>query len=110
MNWVLWTPMWTVVGLNQFCLIGSKRGIHNYLLGKIALQPLLMYIEQYKPHTIFLLPPMLNEILSDPAGKKYNLSSVNGVTVSGSPLRQPVCGRFEAFMPNNDCRVFQGRA
>lgn len=107
-NWVMWAPFYHVIGQNQFCVIAPKRGIRNYIMKSLALEPLLRFTEQYRPPVMLMMPPLMIALLSHPAGKKYDLSSVVDVSVGGAPLRQAFIDRFESFMPNPECRVIQG--
>ncbi|KAF2160351.1 hypothetical protein M409DRAFT_29201 [Zasmidium cellare ATCC 36951] len=106
--WLSWVPFYHVVGQNQFCVICPKRGLPNYIMPKFDLDKMLAHTEKYKPAHWYLMPPLLITMLSHPAVRKYDITSIRNVMVGGAPLRQSVIERFEHFMPHEDCRVIQG--
>ncbi|KAK4496693.1 hypothetical protein PRZ48_012675 [Zasmidium cellare] len=106
--WVSWVPFYHVVGQNQFCVIAPRRGLPNYIMPNFDLEKMLIHTEKYRPAHWYLLPPLLISMLSHPAVKKYDISTIHNVMVGGAPIRQSVIERFENFMPHEDCRVIQG--
>ena len=107
-TWVMWLPMWAIVGQTSFCMMAPKRGTVNYIMAKFSLEPMLRFVERYEAAEIFVFPSVLIEMLSHPATNKYNLSSVRTAYVAGAPLRASVLQRFRDIMPNKSLVVLEG--
>lgn len=58
----------------------------NLILGRFDVEELLATIEREKATHVMMVPTMINMILSHPAGRKYDLSSLRGVLYGASPI------------------------
>ena len=104
----MWTPMYHVIGLTQFCMIAPKRGVINYIMAKFTLQSLLEHTERFKATDMFLMPAVLIAMLNAPRVNTIDLSSVRTANVGGAPLRESTLQRLRSIMPHKSLIIREG--
>lgn len=76
------------------------RGVKVVVLPKFSAEEFLATVERERVQLTFMVPVMLNRILSFPGREKYDISSLKGITLGGSAI-SPARLReaYEAFGP-----------
>ncbi|KAI1864753.1 hypothetical protein JX265_008477 [Neoarthrinium moseri] len=80
-------PMSHIYGLVVVSLAGMYRGDSVIVLPRFELQPLLETIQRFKINFLYLVPPIIIQLLRNPEiCSKYDLSSVRHIFTGAAPL------------------------
>lgn len=98
-------PFFHVVGLHGVLNLGVYAGSTIVLLARYALDRFLSAIEQYRISSAFLTPPVLGDLVREPAVEHANLRSLRSVLCAAAPLGAEVEARAAERL---GCVVRQG--
>ncbi|KAL7938354.1 hypothetical protein V8C35DRAFT_291780 [Trichoderma chlorosporum] len=93
-------PFSHVYGLILISTVGQYRGDEVVVLPKYNLHELLDAVQRFKIEQLFVVPPMLIQIIGNPdKTAEYNLESVRFVYCGAAPLGPEVVGALTKMFP-----------
>jgi acyl-CoA synthetase (AMP-forming)/AMP-acid ligase II len=80
------SPFFHVVGLHGILNLGIIAGATTVIVQRFELRGFLRAIQEYHVSSAFLTPPVLNELVRNPAVDEYDLSSLRNILCAAAPL------------------------
>ncbi|KAJ5223484.1 4-coumarate--CoA ligase-like 7 [Penicillium chermesinum] len=94
-------PQSHIYGLVVICHAGAYRGDQTIVLPKFELKTFLAAIQNFKINTLFLVPPIIiNMLRSRDVCSKYDLSSATSIFTGAAPLGAETAADFRKTYPN----------
>ncbi|KAJ5177082.1 Acyl-CoA ligase inpC [Penicillium canariense] len=94
-------PQSHIYGLVVICHAGAYRGDQVIVLPKFELKSYLESIQRFKISVLFLVPPIIiNMLRSQNICSKYNLSSMKTLFSGAAPLGMETAADFQKVYPN----------
>lgn len=93
-------PQSHIYGLVVICHVSTYNGDTVVVLPKFDLQAYLRAIQQYQISTLYIVPPIIiNMINNKDLLKKYDLSSVNAIFTGAAPLGKETAEQLSSLYP-----------
>ncbi|KAB8527824.1 hypothetical protein FH972_025475 [Carpinus fangiana] len=100
-------PMSHIYGLVVICHATVYQGDGVIVLPKFEMASCLSAIQDYKINVLFLVPPIIiNMVNNKPTLKKYDLSHVKSIFTGAAPLGRETADSLQAIFP--DWKIRQG--
>ena len=80
------SPFFHVVGLHGILNLGISAGATTVIVQRFDLRAFLQAIQDYRVSSAFLTPPVVNELIKNPAVDEYDLSSLRNILCAAAPL------------------------
>jgi acyl-CoA synthetase (AMP-forming)/AMP-acid ligase II len=80
------SPFFHVVGLHGILNLGIIAGATTVIVQRFDLRGFLRAIQEYHVSSAFLTPPVVNELVRNPAVDEYDLSSLRNILCAAAPL------------------------
>ncbi|KAJ5619146.1 Acyl-CoA ligase inpC [Penicillium lagena] len=94
-------PQSHIYALVVICHAGAYRGDQTIILPKFELKTYLASIQRYKITSLFLVPPIIiNMLRSHEVCSKYDLSSIRTLFTGAAPLGMETAADFQKLYPN----------
>jgi acyl-CoA synthetase (AMP-forming)/AMP-acid ligase II len=98
-SWIHSSPMFTFAGLS-FVFNPQKMGMRGLYLGRFGTDAWFDAIEAHRPTSAFLVPAMVQLLLSSPRFVEADLSSLELVSIGSAPLPPSLHLAMSDRMPN----------
>ncbi len=99
------SPFFHVVGLHGILNLGIIAGATTVIVQRFDVRAFLQAIQDYRISSAFLTPPVVNELIKNPAVDDYDLSSLRNILCAAAPLGPEA---EEAAAERLGCIVRQG--
>jgi acyl-CoA synthetase (AMP-forming)/AMP-acid ligase II len=99
------SPFFHVVGLHGVLNLGIVAGATTVIIQRFDLHRFLQAVQDYRISSAFLTPPVINELIQNPAVGDYDLSSLRSILCAAAPLGADA---EEAAADRLGCMVRQG--
>lgn len=106
-RWLGFLPMYHAMA-QTFAVSAILRRIPVYVMPKFDFFKVLEYTERFRISSLLLVPPVVVALAKHPAARKYDLSSVQGITCGAAPLGRDVCEQVEALWKDGSVNIKQG--
>jgi acyl-CoA synthetase (AMP-forming)/AMP-acid ligase II len=80
------SPFFHVVGLHGILNLGIVAGATTVIVRRFDLRRFLEAIQRYRISSAFLTPPVVIELIKNPAVEEYDLSSLRSILCAAAPL------------------------
>ncbi|KAI4650852.1 hypothetical protein J4E93_003209 [Alternaria ventricosa] len=107
-KYLCFLPMYHAMAQAIFCFGAVKQRVPVYMMPKFDFLEMLQNVQKYRITDMVLVPPVIVAMAKHPATKKFDLSSVTGVSSGAAPLGREVIEEFERLWPNGQVNVKQG--
>jgi len=107
-KYLCFLPMYHAMAQAIFCFGAVKQRVPVYMMPKFDFVEMLQNVQKYRITDMVLVPPVIVAMAKHPATKKFDLSSVTGVSSGAAPLGREVIEEFERLWPNGQVNVKQG--
>lgn len=107
-RYLCFLPMYHAMAQAIFCFGAVKQRVPVYMMPKFDFLEMLQNVQKYHISDMVLVPPVVVAMAKHPATKKFDLSSVTGVSSGAAPLGREVIREFESIWPNGQVNVKQG--
>ncbi|KAG9194161.1 4-coumarate--CoA ligase [Alternaria panax] len=101
-------PMYHAMAQAVFCFGAVKQRVPVYMMPKFDFVEMLQNVQKYRISDMVLVPPVVVAMAKHPTTRKFDLSSVTGVSSGAAPLGREVIQEFESIWPNGQVNVKQG--
>jgi acyl-CoA synthetase (AMP-forming)/AMP-acid ligase II len=99
------SPFFHVVGLHGVLNLGIVSGATVVVFPRFDLRTFLQAIRDYRVSSIFITPPVINELIKNPLVAQYDLSSLRSILCAAAPLGDEAEARADERL---GCEVRQG--
>ncbi|KAJ5908359.1 Acyl-CoA ligase inpC [Penicillium taxi] len=102
-------PQSHIYSLVVVCHAGAYRGDQTIILPRFELKSYLASIQNFKINSLFLVPPIIiNMLRSQEMCSQYDLSSVESIFTGAAPLGEQTAVEFQKIYPNITVRQGYG--
>ena len=107
-RYLCFLPMYHAMAQTIMCAGAPWLRVPVYIMKKFDFQKMLEAIQAFRISYLHLVPPVIVAMSKSRLVRKYDLSSVTGVTSGAAPLGSEVTKEFERIWPSGQVNVKQG--
>ncbi|KAH9900245.1 acetyl-CoA synthetase-like protein [Xylariomycetidae sp. FL2044] len=101
-------PMYHAYGQTYFICNLPKEGIPVYIMPAFDLEKMLQHVEKHRITALIAVPPIIVALAKSPLTRKYDLSSIEGLSSGAAPLGVEISNAVTKLWPEGALTVRNG--